>query len=196
MYKKIVISNLDMIFFNQRTKKYLTVFKKINLEINEGELICLLGPSGCGKSTLLNCLAGFIEPSGGTIRINDKIIHGPHRSRGMVFQEYGLFPWFTVEENIKFGPRMKGVSKRRLREISRQYIEMVKLKNFEHAYPFELSGGMKQRVSIARALANEPEILLMDEPFGALDAQTRQIMQEELLKILEKEKKNMCFRNS
>ena len=193
MKHKILISKLEKSFFNYRTRTYLKAITDINLKIREGELMCLLGPSGCGKSTLLNCLAGFLEPSSGAILVDDQPLNGPDPSRGMVFQEYGLFPWFTVEENVKFGPRMRGLSKRDLKEISHRYVEMVDLLGFEHCYPFELSGGMKQRVSIARALANGPSILLMDEPFGALDAQTRQIMQEELLKILEKERKTCIF---
>ena len=193
MKPKIVVSKLEKSYFNYRTKQNLKAITDINLEIHEGELICLLGPSGCGKSTLLNCLAGFIEPTSGEMLVDSQPINGPSLLRGMVFQEYGLFPWFTVKENVQFGPRMKGLGKEELDDISGRYIEMVHLTGFENSYPFELSGGMKQRVSIARALANNPSILLMDEPFGALDAQTRQIMQEELLNILEKEKKTCVF---
>lgn len=159
----------------------------------DGEFVCVLGPSGCGKTTLLRIIAGLEEPTGGTILLNNKEITGPGSDRGMVFQEFGLFPWRTVRKNIEFGLEIRKVEKEERRKISDKYIDLVGLKGFENSHPYELSGGMKQRVGIARALANDPEILLMDEPFGALDAQTRNLMQKELLRIWSETKKTVVF---
>jgi NitT/TauT family transport system ATP-binding protein len=159
----------------------------------DGEFVCVLGPSGCGKTTLLRIIAGLEEPTGGTILLNNKEITGPGSDRGMVFQEFGLFPWRTVRKNIEFGLEIRKVEKEERRKISDKYIDLVGLKGFENSHPYELSGGMKQRVGIARALANDPEILLMDEPFGALDAQTRNLMQKELLRIWSEMKKTVVF---
>jgi ABC-type nitrate/sulfonate/bicarbonate transport system ATPase subunit len=190
---KLKIANVSKAFPNPRTGQVIPALREVTLEVAAGEFVCILGPSGCGKTTLLNCLAGFIHPDAGSILKDDRTIDGPAPDRGMVFQEYGLFPWFTVEQNILFGPRMRGVARAHLTELARRYVELVNLRGFERHYPFELSGGMKQRVSLARALANDPEILLMDEPFGALDAQTREAMQEELLRIWERERKTCVF---
>ena len=164
-----------------------------SLDVFDGEFVCLLGPSGCGKTTVLNSLAGFIAPSGGAIRVGDRSIDAPGPDRGVVFQEYGLFPWFTVEQNVQYGPRLRGVRGDRLREISRRYLELVRLQGFAERYPNQLSGGMRQRVAIARSLANQPDILLMDEPFGALDAMTREALQEELVKIWQGERRTCVF---
>ena len=161
--------------------KELEALKDINLEIKENEFVCFVGPSGCGKTTLLRIIAGLEEPSSGGVYLNNEHIKGPGPERGMVFQEYSLFPWRTVVDNVAFGPELMGMPKRERFGKARQYIEMVGLERFESRYPHELSGGMKQRVAIARALVNNPKALLMDEPFGALDAQTRNIMQAELL---------------
>jgi len=173
--------------------KEMEVLRDINLSIRESEFICLIGPSGCGKTTLLRIIAGLEEPTSGTIFLAGEPITGPSPARGMVFQEYSLFPWRTVLENIAFGLELKGVPAEERRTKSRQYLKMVGLERFESRYPHELSGGMKQRVAIARALVNDPRALLMDEPFGALDAQTRNIMQDELLRIWEKEKTTVVF---
>ena len=173
--------------------KTTEALKEINLDIKENEFICFIGPSGCGKTTLLRIIAGLDEPSSGGIYLNGELIKGPGPERGMVFQEYSLFPWRTVLDNVAFGPELQGVNKDERYERARQYIKMVDLERFEARYPHELSGGMKQRVAIARALVNDPKALLMDEPFGALDAQTRNIMQSELLRIWEKEKKTVVF---
>ncbi|MEY8386211.1 ABC transporter ATP-binding protein [Oscillospiraceae bacterium 38-13] len=164
----------------------------VNLNILENEFVCVVGPSGCGKSTLLNVLAGLHEASSGECFLDGKRIEGTGVERGVVFQQYALFPWQTVIQNVMFGPQMKRLPKAECQEIARKYIKMVGLEDFENSYPKELSGGMKQRVAIARAYANNPEVLLMDEPFGALDAQTRAQLQTELLKTWEQEKKT-CF---
>lgn len=165
----------------------------VNLEVNEGEFVCLLGPSGCGKTTVLRLAAGLDTPSSGEIFLDDNKITGANRECGFVFQEYALFPWRTVRGNIEFGPEIRGMQKEEVKQLSQHYIDLVGLTGFENHYPHELSGGMKQRVGIARAYANNPKLLLMDEPFGALDAQTRNIMQGELLRIWEKEHISALF---
>jgi NitT/TauT family transport system ATP-binding protein len=154
-----------------------------SLVVNKGEFVCLIGASGCGKSTLLRIIAGFEPPSLGDVRVYDAPITGPGSDRGMVFQDYALFPWMTVRQNIAFGPRQKNLPAREIKDKTDQYIEMVGLAKFADRFPYQLSGGMKQRVAIARVLANEAHILLMDEPFGALDALTREQLQDELLQI-------------
>ncbi len=165
----------------------------INLTVEKGEFLCIVGASGSGKTTLLNLIAGFEKPTQGEIYVNQNRITGIHSNATMVFQQYALLPWKTVIDNVEFGLKMKGVNKKERREIAHDYLKMVSLSGFENAYPNELSGGMKQRVSIARALACDTEILLMDEPFAALDAMTRQILQEELVNIQEKSKKTVIF---
>lgn len=165
----------------------------VDLDVYAGEFVCLLGPSGCGKTTLLNAIAGFVLPTSGSIDVDGKAVLGPGPDRGVVFQEYALFPWWTVERNIQYGPRLRGIRGAELTAISDRYCRMVGLKDASRRYPSQLSGGMRQRVAIARALANDPGILLMDEPFGALDAMTRQTLQEELLKIWEAERRTVIF---
>jgi len=156
----------------------------VNVEIQRGEIFCLLGPSGCGKTTLLNMIAGFERPTKGALTITDRPITRPGPDRGVIFQsDTALFGWLTTLENVTFGPRMKGEAAKASEAKARDLIALVGLKGAESKYPRELSGGMKQRVQLARALANDPEVLLMDEPFGALDAQTRRVMQREVLKI-------------
>jgi NitT/TauT family transport system ATP-binding protein len=171
----------------------IEVLHDIDLSIDEREFVCFVGPSGCGKTTLLRIIAGLEEPSQGGVYLGGELIKGPSPARGMVFQEYSLFPWRTVLDNVAFGLEMKGRPKRERQERSQQYLKMVGLEGFESRFPHELSGGMKQRVAIARALVNDPKALLMDEPFGALDAQTRNIMQSELLRIWEEERKTVVF---
>ena len=164
----------------------------VSLDIKENEFICVVGPSGCGKSTLLNIIAGLLEPTSGAVYLDGKKIEGTGVERGVVFQGYALFPWRTVLKNVMFGLEMKRMPKAEAEQIAMKYIKSVGLEGFEHAYPKELSGGMRQRVAIARAYAADPEVLLLDEPFGALDAQTRVQLQSELLNTWEHEKKT-CF---
>jgi len=166
---------------------------RVDLEVYQGEFVCLLGPSGCGKTTLLNAIAGFVQPSSGHIEVAGSEVHGPGADRGFVFQEYALFPWLTVEKNIQYGPRLRGVGRSDRKQLSDKYCRLVGLQDSAQRYPNQLSGGMQQRVAIARALANHPDILLMDEPFGALDAMTRQTLQEELLRIWETERRTFVF---
>ncbi|MEM3601441.1 MAG: ABC transporter ATP-binding protein [Candidatus Bathyarchaeia archaeon] len=165
----------------------------ISFDVEDGEFVSIVGPSGCGKSTLLYIIAGFVSPTSGEIFIDDKPVREPGPDRGIVFQEYALFPWRTVEGNIKYGLEEKHLSKDEIKRIVNKYVQMIGLEGFEHKFPKELSGGMQQRVALARTLAYEPAILLMDEPFGALDAQTRELMQEELLNIWRKTKKTIIF---
>jgi len=166
---------------------------EIDLKIKNKEFATILGPSGCGKSTLLRIVAGLIKPTKGIVRLDGNVISRPGQDRGMVFQSYTLFPWLTVTENIRFGLEISGMAKAKQEQIAQEFVEKVGLKGFEKTYPRGLSGGMKQRVAIARALANNPAILLLDEPFGALDAQTRALMQELLTQIWEELHKTILF---
>jgi len=165
----------------------------IDLEVKEGDFLTILGPSGCGKSTLLRIVAGLDQPSTGRVMLDGREVTGPGADRGMVFQSYTLFPWLTIEQNISFGLRERGASQAEQQERTRYFIDKVGLRGFEKHYPKQLSGGMQQRTAIARALANNPRILLLDEPFGALDNQTRVLMQELLLGIWESERKTVLF---
>ncbi|SDF90887.1 NitT/TauT family transport system ATP-binding protein [Fontibacillus panacisegetis] len=171
------------------------IIKDVNLVIKGGEFFILLGPSGCGKSTLLNMIAGFVSKTGGNLRVGSSEIQKPGRDRAVVFQQAdsSLFPWLTVRQNVEFGLKMKKVPKKQRRVISDQYIDLVGLSGHGDKFPRELSGGMKQRVQLARVLANDPEILLMDEPFGALDAMTRRTMQKELVRIWRQTNKTIVF---
>jgi len=178
---QIRIERLSVRFGNEAGAR--AAISDVSLNIEPGEFVCLLGPSGCGKSTLLNCVAGYVQPSAGTVRVDNTPIDRPGPDRGMVFQQYSLFPWRTVRDNIAFGPQLAGKGRAEARAIADRFLEMVGLVKFAARYPAELSGGMQQRVGIARALANAPSVLLMDEPFGALDAQTRAMMQENLLRL-------------
>ena len=165
--------------------------ENITLEVKPSEFLCIVGPSGCGKTTLLRMIAGLDYPTSGEIILDGIPVEGPSPDRGMVFQEFSLFPWRTVLKNVEFGLKIQGKSD--IKKTAMRYIELVGLTGFEHSFPFQLSGGMKQRVAIARALATEPAILLMDEPFGSVAAQTRNLLQEELLEIWKRTKKTILF---
>lgn len=182
---KLEVQNLYKTF-NVSKSKTLTVLEDINLALRPKELSCLVGTSGCGKSTLLNIIAGLIPPTSGTISVDGSLVEGPGSDRGMVFQSYTLYPWLTVSQNIAFGLNLRKMLKAEQQEHINYYLNVVGLVPFAHAYPKQLSGGMKQRVAIARAMANDPDVLLMDEPFGALDAQTKEQMQQFLLELWER----------
>ncbi|MCL2894432.1 ABC transporter ATP-binding protein [Brenneria tiliae] len=171
----------------------LTVLDDVSLRVSRGEFVVLLGPSGCGKSTILNLIAGFEKPGSGKVLCAGQPVAGPGPSRGMVFQQANLFPWLTVLDNVTFGPRMQGADKKQIRREAADYLSLVGLDDFHQHYPWQLSGGMKQRVALARAWLPQPEILLMDEPFGALDAQTRLMMQELLLSAWQKTGTTLLF---
>ena len=191
---KLQVTNLQKIYPAQTRKdRDVIALKDINLEVAESEFVVIVGPSGCGKSTLINIIGGLDEATEGEVKIDGRDVVEPGADRGMVFQGYSLFPWLTVQKNVEFGLKMKKVSKAERAKIALEFIELVGLKGFEHALPKQLSGGMKQRVAIARTLANHPEVLLMDEPFGALDAQTRVVMQELLAKISRETKNTILF---
>jgi len=179
--------------FRARGGREIAAIDRLSLDVADREIVSIVGPSGCGKSTLLRLIAGLVPPTTGEIRLDGRIVSAPGADRGMVFQSYTLFPWLTVQGNVEFGPRIRGLDAAYCRDVAARFIQMVGLVGFEHAYPKELSGGMMQRVAIARALANDPEVLLMDEPFGALDAQTRVFMQELLLDIWQKTPKTILF---
>jgi NitT/TauT family transport system ATP-binding protein len=189
--KKIVADSVSKEYRTQSGT--FRALDSVSIHVHSNEFVSLVGPSGCGKSTLLRIVAGLEEATSGTVFVSGKEIEGPGADRGMVFQSYTLFPWLTVRENIEFGLHLRKVPAKQKREISDRYLELVSLAPFADAYPKELSGGMKQRVAIARALANSPEVLLMDEPFAALDAQTKSDMQQLLLDIWEKEKTTVLF---
>ena len=186
------MASLSLQHINKTYPNGFEAVKDFNLEIEDKEFIIFVGPSGCGKSTLLNIIAGLDTPTSGAVYIDGKKIEGTGTERGVVFQQYALFPWLTVLKNVMFGLKLQGKSDAEAKEIAMKYIKMVQLEDFVNHYPKELSGGMKQRVAIARAYAVKPEVLLMDEPFGALDAQTRTQLQTELLKTWESERKT-CF---
>ncbi|MEG6614909.1 ABC transporter ATP-binding protein [Peptococcaceae bacterium 1198_IL3148] len=188
---KLSIQQVSKLFGNADNQ--VEALASINLEVAANELAVIVGPSGCGKSTLLNIVAGLETATSGVVSMNGKEIVGPGAERGMVFQTYTLFPWLTVQKNVEFGLKVKGVDPAERANIARHYIDLVGLNSFANALPKALSGGMKQRVAIARALANKPEVLLMDEPFGALDAQTRVVMQELLLSVWEQERTTILF---
>ncbi|NSL51889.1 ABC transporter ATP-binding protein [Calidifontibacillus erzurumensis] len=195
---KIEFQRVTKKFFVRDEKKKgsqreFTAIQDVDFSVKEGEFITLVGPSGCGKSTLLDLLMGLTEPTKGRILIDGREITGPGLDRGIVFQQYALFPWKTARGNIEFGLEAKGVPKSEWKEKAEYYLDLVGLKNFADRYPHELSGGMKQRVAIARSLAFNPDVLVMDEPFAALDAQTRETLQAELLRIWKKTRKTIIF---
>lgn len=188
---RIELRDLRKVFLHNGRE--LVAVDRLSFTVDPKEFVCILGPSGCGKTTLLRLIAGLESPTSGTILLGGEEITRAGPNRGMVFQEFALFPWRTVRKNVEFGLELKKILPEEKRELSNKYIELVGLRGFEDAHPRELSGGMKQRVGIARALANDPQVLLMDEPFGSLDAQTRNLMQMELLRIRESAKKTVIF---
>ena len=190
--KGLTIRNISKIF-SQEERDTTAAIQDVSFDVQDREFLCILGPSGCGKTTLLRMIAGLDSVTSGTIELDGEKITGPSPKMAMIFQEYSLYPWRTVLDNIGLGLELRGVNKEEIQKISRQYLELVGLEGFEDRYPHELSGGMRQRVAVARALAIDPEVLLMDEPFGALDAQTRNMMQLELLEIWEKTRKTIIF---
>lgn len=187
---KVKIDNIRKTFDSRNGE--VVALNGVSLDIMENEFITVVGPSGCGKSTLLNIIAGLTKPTSGAVYCDGEEVLGTGTERGVVFQQYALFPWLTVKGNVEFGPKLQGMDKETAENIAMKYIKMVDLQDFTNHYPKELSGGMKQRVAIARAYAANPSVLLMDEPFGALDAQTRTQLQEELMLTWEKEQKT-CF---
>ncbi|MBP0437235.1 ABC transporter ATP-binding protein [Tianweitania sediminis] len=189
----VEIKNVGRVFPARRGGEPTVALTPVSLDIAQNEFVTILGPSGCGKSTLLRIVGGLDDPSTGEVLVNGIRVVGPGSDRGMVFQSYTLFPWLTVAENIAFGLREKGMPKSARDGVVQDYVRKVGLNGFEHHWPRQLSGGMQQRVAIARALANDPAILLMDEPFGALDNQTRGLMQELLLDIWQSERKTVLF---
>ena len=189
---KIHCANVSKTFIQKGTQE-VPVIRDVSLDVNENELVVILGPGQCGKSTLLRIIAGLEEADTGSITLEGKSIHGPGPDRGLVFQGYMLFAWKTVQNNVELGPRLRGMPAAERKKIAKHYIELVGLNGFEDHYPHQLSGGMKQRVGIARAYANNPNVLLMDEPFGQLDAQTRIFMQHEVARIWEHEKRTVLF---
>jgi NitT/TauT family transport system ATP-binding protein len=193
---KIVIKDIGRVFHIKTGRsgpEDFVALENVSLEVKEGEFLALVGPSGCGKSTLLDVLAGLAKPSSGSVSIDGRQVTGPALDRGVVLQGYALFPWRTARQNVEFGLQIKKVAKADRKEISSRFINLVGLNGFEDRFPHELSGGMKQRVAIARALAYDPDVLLMDEPFAAVDAQTREVLQDELLRIWEETGKTIVF---
>ncbi len=189
---KISLQNISQSYRSQNNGD-LVALANINLEVNSGEFLCIVGPSGCGKSTLLHVLAGLIQPTAGATLMDGHPVTGPGTNRIMIFQELGLFPWLTVLDNVEFGMRVAGVRKHQRRAAAREYLRLVHLSKFEESYIHQLSGGMRQRVALARALAAEPDVLLMDEPFAALDAQTRDLLHDELERIWSETGRTIVF---
>jgi NitT/TauT family transport system ATP-binding protein len=189
---KLAIHDLSKVFVTG-TGEQVPALDGIDLSVEDEEFLCILGPSGCGKTTLLRIIAGLDSPTAGSITVDGEALSGPSNRIAMIFQEYSLYPWRTVLANVAFGPEVLGKDREERRATARKYLELVGLSSFEKSFPYELSGGMRQRVAVARALAIEPAALLMDEPFGALDAQTRNLMQTELQEIWRKTRKTILF---
>ncbi len=189
---KVGLSEICLSYRTQQGERLLAL-DHINLAVRPGEFVCVVGPSGCGKSTLLHLIAGLHSPTSGKVLIDGKTVEGPGTDRILIFQDHGLFPWLTVGQNVEFGMKMKGVPKAERQEKTRHYLQLVHLAKFEKSYIHQLSGGMRQRVAIARALATEPDVLLMDEPFAALDAQTRDLLHDELERIWSESGRTIIF---
>jgi NitT/TauT family transport system ATP-binding protein len=192
MSAAITVRNVSKAFHLNR-RGHFVVLQDVSFEVAAGEFVVLVGPSGCGKTTLLDLIGGLTKPDGGTIHVGGRPIQGPGLDRGIVFQQYALFPWKTAQGNVEFGLEAKGTARADRAELARHYLDLVSLSGFEDRFPHELSGGMKQRVAIARALSYDPDVLLLDEPFAALDAQTRETLQDELLRIWRRTGKTIVF---
>ncbi len=191
--KALVLERLTKTYFDPYAGAHVTAVQDVSLTVEQSEFVSIVGPSGCGKTTLLNMIAGFIPPSEGRVLIDGRAVSGPGPDRGVVFQSFALFPWKTVLENIAFGPKMRGMRRDDRERIAREFVALVGLAGSEGRYPHELSGGMQQRVGVARALANHPDVLLMDEPFASVDAQTRMTLQEELTRIWQVRRPTILF---
>ena len=189
----VELRNVGKTFIDRKRGRETVALSNVSMTIDKSEFACILGPSGCGKSTILNLVAGFDQPNSGAVLIDGHAIAAPDRSRGMVFQQPLLFPWLNIIDNITFGPRMAGAPAEQYAAQAARYVQLMGLTGFEKHYPYELSGGMQQRVALARAWISEPELFLMDEPFGALDAQTRLMMQELLLRVWERSRTTVLF---
>jgi NitT/TauT family transport system ATP-binding protein len=186
---KIVVDHASKLFLEGT----VVAFRNVDLQIKNQEVLCVVGPSGCGKTTLLRCIGGLLPVNSGHVLIDNQPVSSPREGVAIVFQHFGLLPWKTVADNVGFGLQMAGAPRQLIKERTDHYIKLVGLENFETQYPYQLSGGMQQRVGLARALAVNPDILLMDEPFASVDAQTREVLQEELLQLHERERKTMIF---
>jgi NitT/TauT family transport system ATP-binding protein len=191
--KALTVRNLSKTYFDPYAGSKTTAVRDVSLEVAAGEFACIVGPSGCGKTTVLNLVAGFIPATSGEILLDGRPVKGPGADRGVVFQSFALFPWRTVLDNVAFGPKMRGIGKLEREKIAREYLALAKLSDAAGRYPNELSGGMQQRVGVVRALANEPDVLLMDEPFASVDAQTRMTLQEELTRIWQEKRPTVLF---
>lgn len=191
--KSLTLRKLSKTYFDPYAGAHVTAVQDVSLEVREGEFVSIVGPSGCGKTTLLNMIAGFVPITSGEVLLDGRAIEGPGADRGVVFQSFALFPWKTVLENVAFGPRMRGLPKAECETIAREYLGIVGLAHVAARYPAELSGGMQQRVGVVRALANNPAVLLMDEPFASVDAQTRMTLQEELTRIWMERRPTIVF---
>ena len=191
--KRLLLRNLSKTYFDPYAGAHVTAVHDVSLEVQQGEFVSIVGPSGCGKTTILNMIAGFIPASGGEILLDGRAVDGPGPERGVVFQSFALFPWKTVLDNVAFGPKIRGLPKAECEKIAREYLALAGLAHAAGRYPNELSGGMQQRVGVVRALANNPDVLLMDEPFASVDAQTRMTLQEELTRIWQERRPTIIF---
>lgn len=191
--KSVVLEQLSKTYFDPYRGSQVTAVRDLSLTIDEGDFVAVVGPSGCGKTTVLNMIAGFVPKTSGRILLSGTEVKGPGPDRGVVFQSFALFPWKTVRENVAFGPKMRGIGKAERNRIADEYLAMAGLSHAADRYPSELSGGMQQRVGVVRALANNPDVLLMDEPFASVDAQTRMTLQEELTRIWEERRPTVVF---
>ncbi|MFE9246838.1 ABC transporter ATP-binding protein [Nocardiopsis sp. NPDC006938] len=189
----LVIEHLEKVYTDSYTGDEVVAIGDVSFAVERGEFVSVLGPSGCGKTTVLNTVAGFVAPTSGTVSVDGREVRGPGPDRGVVFQGHALFPWKSVLGNVVFGLRMKGVGRREREERGREFLKLVGLAGFENRYPHELSGGMRQRLGVARVLANEPAVMLMDEPFASIDAQTRRRLQEDLTRIFEERRPTVFF---